>query len=226
MKAADIMTTEVVSVSPETDVSEVARLLLAQRISAVPVVDHDGHIVGMVSEADLMRRTRCDRGHHWWLSLFADDTAEFIRRHGSRAQDVMSCEIVSVSKDTTIAEIACVLETHAIKRVPVIEDGRLIGIVSRSDVLRGLASLNAGGNPGEAASDLVIRQSIIDLIKANASVSLRAVSIIVSDGVVYLWGVTETKKDREAVRVAAEAVAGPSNVHDYLNTLPQVLQLV
>lgn len=224
MKAADIMTTEVVTVSRETEVSEVARLLLAHRISAAPVTDHDGHVIGMVSEADLMRRAECGRSHCWWLSLFADNATEFVRAHGTRAADVMTDNVVVVGKDATLAEIARVLENCAIKRVPVVEDGRLVGIVSRSDVLRGLASLDADGNQSVDSGDLVIRQEILDLIKTNASVSLQAVSIIVVHGVVYLWGITESQKERDAVRVAAETVVGPNKVHDYLNALPQLLR--
>jgi CBS-domain-containing membrane protein len=217
------MTTEVVTVGPETEVSEVARLLLARRISAVPVVEEGGRVVGMVGEGDLMRRAEC--GRKWWLSLLADRTAEFVRTHGTRARDVMTPNVVSIGKDATLAEIARTLERHGIKRVPVIEDGRLAGIVSRSDVLRGLATLTRTGNSASVGpDDRLLQQSILDLVRRNTTVSLRAVSIIVVAGRVYLWGVTDTSEEREAVRIAAETIAGRDNVHDYLNTLSQVLQ--
>ncbi len=135
----------------------------------------------------------------------------------------MTLDVVSIGKEATLAEIARTLESHAIKRVAVVAGGRLAGIVSRSDVLRGLASLGTAGNQQGASSDLVTRQEILDLIRTNTLVSLQAVSIIVVGGVVYLWGITETQREREAVRVAAETVVGPSNVRDHMNTLPQVL---
>jgi CBS domain-containing protein len=216
MMAADIMTTEVVAVGPDADVAEVASLLLANNISAAPVVDDEGHILGMVSEADLMRRAGGDRPRRWWLALFADETAAFTRTHGTRARDVMTGDVVSIGKDATLAEIARTLESRRIKRVAVVEDGRLAGIVSRSDVLRGLASLRASGRSQRAGSDLAIQQQIIALIKNHTSVPLQAISVVVDGGEVCLWGRTATEEQHQAVRVAAESVVGPDKVNDYL----------
>lgn len=224
MKAADIMTTEIVSVGPDTDISEVARLLLAHGVSAAPVIDGDGHILGMVSEGDLMRRAKCDLARSWWLSLFADKTTEFVRTCGTRARDVMTRRVVSINKDATLAEIARILESHRVKRVPVLEGGHLVGIVSRADILRGLASLTSVGEIGPNANDAVIRAQILDLLKKDASVSLPAVSIIVLDGVVYLWGVAETEEQQAAIRIAAETIAGTGKVRDHLNSLSEVLE--
>jgi CBS-domain-containing membrane protein len=226
MKAADIMTTEVVTVGPETDVSEVTRLLLAHRISAEPVVNGTGQVMGMVSEADLMRRAKCGRSGLRWLSLFTDKTAEFVRTHGTRVRDVMTCEVVSIGKDATLSEIASLLERRAIKRAPVIENGRLVGIVGRSDVLRGLASLGTAVNAHDDACDLAIRQNILELVKQHSSASLQAVTVIVDGGKVYLWGIVESEEERNAVRVAADTVVGTGKVIDNLNTLPQVLEAV
>lgn len=217
MKAADIMTKDVVTVGPDTEAAEVARLLLAYRISAAPVVSDDGDVIGMVSEADLMRRAKCGPDHRWWLALFADETAEFVRTHGTRARDLMTHEVVSIGKDTTLAEIAGILERHGIKRVPVIEDGRLVGIVSRSNVLRGLASLGAARDQRAASGDPVIEREIVELIKKHTTASLQAVSVIVDDGEVWLWGTAASEAEREAIRVAAENVVGTEKVHDNLN---------
>lgn len=224
MKAADIMTTEVISVSPETEVSEVARLLLEHHVSAVPVVDQDGHILGMVSEGDLMRRAECRRGRSWWLSLLADKTADFVRTYGTRARDVMTRDVVSIDKEADISEIARILEIHGIKRVPVLEGGRVVGIVSRADILRSLATLTSAGSVSATANDRVFRERILDLLKNKTFASLEAVSVIVVNGVVYLWGITETEEQREAVRVAAENVVGTGKVRNYLNTLPEILR--
>ncbi len=224
MWAKDIMTTDVVTVDPNDGIALVARRLLDHRISAAPVIDHNGHLRGIVSEADLMRRAKCDRGHHWWLSLFEDRTTEFVRHHGTRARDVMTDDVISIGKDATLAEIARILESHAIKCVPVLEAGHLVGVVSRSDILRGLASLTSAGGVNASVNDLAARERILDLLKKKTSASLQAVSIIVLNGVVYLWGIADTEEQRAAIRVAAENVVGTGNVRDHLNTLSQVLR--
>lgn len=216
MVAADIMTTEVVTVGPDTDVAEVARRLLANDFSAVPVIDDAGHVLGIVSEADLMRRAEGDRSHRWWLSLFADETAAFIRTHATRARDLMSCDVMSIGEGTALAEIARTLESRRIKSVAVVADDRLVGIVSRSDVLRGLASLRASDESRSAGNDAEIRRQILDLIKKHTSVPLQAISVVVDGGEVCLWGNIGTEEERQAVRVAAESVVGADKVNDYL----------
>jgi len=221
MKAADIMTTEVVSVYPETEVPEIAQLLLLHRVSGAPVVDRDRHVLGIISEGDLIRRAEGPRGRSWWLSLLADKTASFVHVHGTRAQDVMSREVISIGKDVDVAEIARILEMRGIKRVPVLENGRLVGIVSRADILRGLASAaSASGAPGATADDQAVRQEILDLIKSKTAASTEAISVIVVNGLVYLWGIAESETDRDAVRIAAETIVGRARVRDHLDTLP------
>lgn len=224
MKAADVMTADVVSVGPETEISEIAQLLATNRISAVPVVDAGGKVLGMVSEGDLVCRAAGERCRSWWLSLLADRSAEFVRVHGTRARDVMTGDVISVGKDVTLSEIAHILESHSIKRVPVVEDGQLVGIVSRADVLRGLASLDAFGADRSKTSDNALRREILEIIRTDTSASVHAVSVIVVSGVAYLWGVADRQEDHEAIRVAAESVAGPDNVRDHMNTLQQVLE--
>ena len=128
MKAADIMTPRVISVTPDVSVAEIARLLLDNRISAVPVVDRDGRLVGVVSEGDLMRRaeTGTERHRSWWLRAFGDSStlaSDYVRSHALRASDVMTRDVVTVAPDMPLREIANLLEKHRIKRVPV-EIGR------------------------------------------------------------------------------------------------------
>jgi CBS domain-containing protein len=174
VKAADIMTADVVTIGPETQVSEIARLLLSHRVSAAPVVDANGDMLGMVSEGDLMRRAECGASRKWWLSLLADKTAEFVRTHGTRARDVMTRDVVAIGKEATLAEIVHTLERHGIKRVPVVESGRLVGIVSRSDILRGLATVTEAGDDASAGpDDRLLRGRILDLIRRKTPVSLR-----------------------------------------------------
>lgn len=148
MQASDIMTRDVVSVSPDTPVQEVARTLLRHGISAVPVVDSVGWPIGMVSEGDLVARDDCARlsRRDWWLSLIAEDKApdddflKKLRESGRTAGDVMAQPVVTIGEDTGLGEIGRLLAQYRIKRVPVVKDGCLVGIVSRADLLRVLAS--------------------------------------------------------------------------------------
>ena len=140
MQIRDVMTTRVITVGPYTEVAEIARCLLKNRISAVPVVETDGHLVGIVSEGDLMRRSESRTEHRtsWWLSLLllAERRAtDYIKTHGRRAQEVMTRALITVNDDASLEEIAEILEKHRIKRVLVIREGKLVGIASRADLL-------------------------------------------------------------------------------------------
>jgi CBS domain-containing protein len=223
MHAKDVMTTSVVTIGPQAEIPEVARVLLEHRISAIPVVDKTGSILGLVSEGDLMRRAECGSHRSWWLSLLADKTKTYERDRGTRAKDIMTREVVSIDPETTISDIARILESKGIKRVPVIQNGKLVGIVSRADVLRGLAVIGLSPDHSVTVTDREIRERIRDEIRRRTSASLNAVSIIVVSGAVYLWGIADTQADKNAIHIAAENVAGANKVHDFLNTLPEVL---
>lgn len=226
MQARDIMTTDVVTVGPEAETPEIARLMLERCVSAIPVVDGKRRILGIVSEGDLIRRAECgaDRGRSWWLALLADRTAEFIKSYGTRAEDLMTRDVITLPEEATLAEIAQVLEAHRIKRMPVVRDGRLVGIVSRADVLRGLASLRSAPVERPGADDRQIRDGILELLRKRSDASTRFVSVIVAGGAVYLWGIAESERDRVAIRVAAENVAGVKAVHDFLGCLPEAFK--
>ena len=226
MQAKDIMTTDVVTVGPAAEAAEVARLMLQRRISAVPVVDGKRRVLGIVSEGDLIRRAEggAELRRSRWLVLLADRTAEFIKAYGTRAKDLMTRDVITVPEEATLAEIAQVLEAHRIKRVLVVRNGRLVGIVSRADVLRGLASLSPAPAERPSADDRQIRDGILALLKQRSDASTRFVSVIVVGGAVYLWGTAESEQDRVAIRIAAENVAGVKAVHDFLGCLPEVLK--
>lgn len=213
------MSTRVVTVMPETTVREVARILLVNRISAVPVVDKQGRILGMLSEGDLMRRaeTGTAEPHSWWLSLIAESRAEaYVKSHGLRAKDVMTREVISVSEDASLDEVATKLERHRIKRTPVVRDGKLVGIVSRANLLHGLVALRAGTVP--AGGDQGVRAGIMDALM-KAGIATRFVNVVVWSGVAYLWGATDSAAERQAVRVAAETAPGVVRVEDNLFVL-------
>jgi CBS domain-containing protein len=147
-QARDVMTTRVITVGPDTPVRDVARLLLDNAISAVPVVDNDGVPVGMVSEGDLIGRGEEERvaRRDWWLALVSGrqppdaDWQARLQARDRAARDIMSAPVVTVTEQTDLREIARLLAAHRIKRVPVLRDGRLVGIVSRADLVRALAA--------------------------------------------------------------------------------------
>lgn len=226
MKIRDVMTTNVVSVTPDATVEEVARLLLQQRISAVFVVDDSGLPVGVVSEGDLMRRTETgtERARSWWLRLFADSAAlatEYAKSHGRRVRDVMSRPVISVDEDASLGEAATLLETHRIKRLPVVRDGTILGVVSRANLVRALASAGTGTVTTEDR-DRAIRDRLMAELKDQPWSSADARSVIVADGVVHLWGLVASDEERVATRVLAEQVPGVRAVEDHLIVRPLV----
>ena len=145
MKAADVMATNVITVRLDTPVATIAGVLLANRISAVPVVNDKDALVGIVSEGDLIHRVEAGTERHrsWWLELLAGKemlAQEFVKSHARKAADVMTRTVVSVQPDTPLGDIASLLEKHRIKRVPVVINGKIAGIVSRANLIQALVS--------------------------------------------------------------------------------------
>lgn len=225
MKARDVMTTGVITVTPTTSISEIAATLLEKRISAVPVVDEAGRLVGIVSEGDLLRRheTATERRRPRWLSLLLDrgiQAAEFTKTHGDHAQDVMSRDVVSVSPDTDLSDIAQLLEERRIKRVPVVDGGRLVGIVSRANLLQGLVVVGrrpeAVRDATAATNDKDLRERLDEALRLEPWIDTSRLNVVVSDGIVHLWGMVKSDDQRRALYVAAENVPGVRGVEDHL----------
>ncbi len=224
MRARDVMTTKVILVAPDMSVREAARIMLANRISAVPVVNVEGRVRGMLSEGDLMRRAEAGTTGpgSWWLSLLAEDrAAAFVKAHGLRVSDVMTRDVISITEQATLAEVAALLERHRIKRVPVLRDGKVVGIVSRANLLHGIVARQLG--TAESASDPAIRTAILEAL-ANAGVASHHLNVVVSEGTVYLLGATLSGAQKEAARVAAETASGVKRVENNLFVLDARLQ--
>jgi CBS domain-containing protein len=224
MIARDIMTTDPITVPGDTPVDKVAKLLLDNRISAVPVVDGDGRLVGIVSEGDLMRRPESgtEPHHSWWLRLITapeDNVDEYLKVHGLTAADVMTRKVVTITGDATTGDIAELLERRRIKRVPVVEDGTVVGIVSRADLLRALVAHKHTIPAAGDVSDAEIRARIIGVLRSENLPGDVWINPLVSDGVVHLWGVVNSEKERDAVRIAAESTDGVKSVVSHLGIL-------
>lgn len=225
MQTKDIMTTPVVSVAPETGVSDVARLLLERHISAVPVIEAGGRLVGMVSEGDFLRRAEDGSHRHgsWWLRLFSEpgeNAADYVKTHGRSAADVMTRDVVTVTEDTSAGDVAHLLETKRIKRVPVLRDGKVVGIVSRADLLRGLAARRDAPTSTATVEDETIRKRILEEISTGAWAPTYGVSVMVVEGIVQIWGFVDSQDQREALRVAAENVPGVKGVDLNVSSTP------
>ena len=220
MNASDVMTRNILSVKPDATIAEAIRLMLDNRISGLPVLDETGRLVGILTEGDLLRRgeTGTERHRPRWLEILMGPgrlADEYVRTHGRRIAEVMTRDPVGVSPDTPLEEIVALMERHRIKRVPVLDGDVPVGILSRADLLRGLAGALAEA-PVAAASDEEIHERILAELARAAWVPRDGVAITVKNGVVDLNGVILDEKERVALRVAAENVPGVRAVQDHL----------
>jgi CBS domain-containing protein len=219
MKARDVMTSPVMTARPETPISDIASLLLEKRISGVPIVGDREEVVGIVSEGDLVRRveTGTERKRSRWFEALIDpniQAADYARSRGLCARDVMSREVISVTSETDLAEVARVLEVHRIKRVPVIDGGRLAGIVSRANLLRGLVAYGTRPAPGQQSDRDVgaaVEARLADLSWLDAS----RLNTVVNDGVVHLWGTLKSDEQRRALEIAVQGIPGVRAVENH-----------
>ena len=218
MLAKDVMTTAILTVTPDTDVGDIARTLLEAHISAIPVIAADGTLVGIVSEGDLMHRAEAEtrRRPSWWLRLLAtpeEPTERYLKEFGRRARDVMTRNVITVEPDTPLTEIAAILEKFHIKRVPVLEGGRLVGIVSRANLLRGVATWHKPS--GVRVEDTALRSLLLEALN-EAELPMHLINVTVTSGVVEIWGVVDSEIQIDAARAAAEATAGVVRLESHL----------
>jgi CBS domain-containing protein len=222
MRAKDVMTKRVSTVRPDTPVRDIARTMLRQRVSALPVVDAKRRVLGMVSEGDLLRRqeTGTERRRSWWLELMTDPVTsarEYTKSHGLKARDVMTRTVVSVTPETDLAEVADVLEKWNIKRVPVVKGERLVGILSRRDLLPAIASQRRKAGK---TTDAAISEALQRKIREKSWARSKLINIAVNKGVVELLGLVATDEERKALRVMAENIPGVRAVKDQLRLQP------
>jgi CBS domain-containing protein len=220
MKALDVMVRDVVTVKPDDAVAEAVRLLAEHDVSALPVVDNNENVVGVISEADLLHREEIGTEKHrpWWLeavtpaSTLAD---EFAKSHGRRVEEVMSTDVVSAAEDTPLGEIATILERHRIKRLPILRSGKLVGIVSRSNLIQALASSRTPASGGSGAdADRKIRSELLDRLDHQDWTDFGQRNVIVNSGIVHLWGLVGSQEEHKALVALAEGVPGVVSVSD------------
>jgi CBS domain-containing protein len=219
MRAHQVMTRPVITVTPETTVLEAANTMLQRHISGLPVVDATGKLVGIVSEGDFIRRSEIGtgrkRGRFLKFILGPGKAAtDFVHEHGHKVGEIMTPEPFTITEDTTLERIVALMEKNNVKRLPVTRGDKIVGIVSRSNLLQAVASL-AREIPDPTADDDHIRNRVIDAIEKNDWCPF-GLSVIVRDGIVHLSGVITEERSRKAAIVAAETVTGVTKVHDHL----------
>ena len=223
LTAADVMTSEVITVTPDMSVREIAKLMYTRHISGVPVLDREKRVIGIVGEGDLLGHAEVagERRRTWWLDAFVNSNAlarDYIKTHGRIAGDVMTPTVITVAPTTSIAEIAKILQRHRIKRVPVVDGDKLVGIVTRGDLLKALAAAEVA-KPARV-DDRAIRERLLAELDSQRWAHLRAKNIVVQNGVIQLSGFVETPEERHALHIAAENVPGVKRVEDQARLRP------
>ncbi len=223
MYAMKVMTHPVVTVPADATVWAAADILLGSRISAAPVVDADGRMIGIVSEADLMNRpeTGTVPGRSWLQRLLTDEAVlarDYMQSHSHHVADVMTRDVVAGDERTELQEIARLMQHHGIKRVPIVRDGKVVGIVSRANLLQGLLAREPRAAPA-AAPDETLRARVSEELDRHSWAS-DVSNVVVENGVVHLWGHATSASAKDAVRVAVENVSGVKRVVNKIVVLP------
>ncbi len=221
IRAREIMSRQVACIPADATVAQAIDLMMDRRISALPVTDRDGQLVGIISEGDLLRRSELgtERERPRWLQYLLSPgrlSAEYARAYGRRVDEVMTREVVTVGKDASLAEIVALMERHQVKRLPVLCTGRMVGIVARADVVRALAEAMRAPTSAAPRRDAAIRRDILAEFVRVPCIPAAQISVMVLDGVVDLAGAITDERERSAVHAAVGTVPGVTGLHDHL----------
>lgn len=222
MNARDVMTRNVISIDPDSTVLQAARLMLQHRISGLPVIDKGGNLVGVLSEGDFLRRqeTRTERKRSRWLEFLMGPgsvASEYTHSHGNKVSEVMSTELQTVDENAGLEDIVELMERHQIKRVPVMCGSEVVGIITRSNLMRAMVSM-ARVTPAQASAkdDGAICEQLLAVLQKEDWAPAAMTDVVVRDGIVELWGVVLDERQREALKVAAENIPGVKAVKDHM----------
>ncbi len=220
MEACQVMTSPTVTISPGASVRQAIRTMLDHHVSGLPVVDESGRLAGVVSEGDLLRRAEIGTERHRpkWLEFLVGpgrSASDYVHSHSRRVTDVMTDDPVSVDEHTSLEEVVALMEKHGVKRVPVLRDGAVVGIVTRADLLRAFVDATEAPHVG-ARSDADIKTDIFAAIDAQKWAPEGSIHVAVRDGHVTLSGTIFDERERDAIRVCAENIPGVTAVTDEL----------
>jgi CBS domain-containing protein len=231
MRAKDVMSDSVMSIAADATVFEAASLLVNAQVSAMPVVDEEGSMIGIVSEADLLDRGPTEGNLHYRAGLLKEladritSAGAFVHANSRRVTDVMSKPVVCVEEDTPLGDIARLMLDTGIKRVPVRRGSVVAGIVSRVDLVRALISHQSGNQASAVAclpmhADDQLRRDIEGAVRGRTWSLAKRADVVVQDGVAHLWGVVPSDLVRQAYRIAAENVPGVRAVQSHMHVVP------
>src|SRR5262249_52516891 len=220
MKVKDVMTSQVISVEPDTTILPAIRIMLQRRISGLPVIDGNGRLVGMVTEGDFLRRaeTGTERRRPRWLEFLIGPgrlADEYRRAHGRKISEIMTTDPITATEEASLTEVVALMEKRQIKRVPVVRGDKVVGIVSRANLVHALAGVAREIKPAEAG-DQAIRDLVLAELTGKPWAPVSLIDVSVRDGVVDLWGTITDERERAAIVVAAENVPGVKAVNDHL----------
>jgi CBS domain-containing protein len=220
MKASDVMTHNAITIDQDASVMNAVQLMLKRRISGLPVVDSTGALVGILTEGDLLRRVELgtQRRRQRWIEFLIGPgrlASEYVSASGRKVGEVMTTTVHTVTEDTPLSEVVQIMESRRIKRLPVVREGRVVGILSRANLVRTLATMAHDVKPARA-TDASIRKSLLAELAKQSWAPVASVDVIVKDGVVHLWGTLTEERQRQGIRVAAENTAGVKRVEDHM----------
>lgn len=218
MNAAELMTAPAITIAADATIEEAVALMIDHRLSGLPVVDSAGALIGVLTEGDLLRRVEfgTEKKRPRWLEILSGPGAaavDYVRAHGRRVADVMSDRPITIAEDSDVTEIVDLMERRRVKRLPVVRDGAVVGVVSRADLIRSLADRRLRVAP---QSDAAIRDAIVAELRAQSWASAGLIDVDVENGEVRLRGAVLDERERHAIRVAAENAPGVVRVRDEL----------
>lgn len=224
MHARDIMTDKVVCVRPMDSVFDAAELMLDADVSALLVINERREIVGIISEADLIRRAETDTASKksWLLRILESDASaarEFASTHTRRVADIMTKEVVTATEETPLADLVERMQRHRVKRIPIVRRGILVGVVSRADLVRAVLSSEPKCSDCRP-DDRALRRAVIATLDGQRWSPRSPLTVVLNEGVVHLWGFVESPEARDACRVAAESVPGVRQVRNHIRLTP------
>jgi CBS domain-containing protein len=214
------MSRQIVSIGPEAPVLDAVQLMLQHRISGLPVIDPSGNLQGVVTEGDFLRRaeTGTQRKRARWIEFLMGPgrlASEYVRASGGKVGEVMTPEVHTVTEEAPLEDAVHLMERHRVKRLPVMRDGKVVGIVTRSNLMRALAHFALAEQPA-AAGDAAIRASLLAELRKQPWAPVGLINVVVTDGIVKLSGALTDERERQAIRVAAENIPGVRKVEDHL----------
>lgn len=230
MRVADVMSERVFKVRPETTVAEVAQLLVERQISAVPVVDAEDRVIGIITERDLMRRVEIGTvpppaGEAAGFAERTSRAAAYVKAHGTTAGEIMTPKVLTVTKETPLLDVADLMEKWRIKRVPVVEADRLVGIISRLDLVRALCIQNLNESRTPLSDDEIAAKLQAEIDREGWQLGPDS-KIVVFEGIVHLFGSITSVQETNALLAAAKALPGVREVQNHLQIAEPRIEFV